>query len=240
MTKKQSFLFILATTAILAITSLGGLHAQMIMQVDPKLQATGGPLMVKQKGVKTIPNYYFDGYNVVSSKAGWLTTNSIGNGAGQLSSSSQVLSFAMVNDAGDTAIVNMEKNGLSQSLSTFFGITMSQGSQNVVNTISASNDSLKWDMAVTLASGVFNGTIKAGTEEYKLVTENRLDNGKRAPFTLWVGFIIYNKDVAIGAVQTAPKRNVWLLPSLPEDQKLKLAAACLSLIVVEQQRWLLE
>ncbi len=240
MTKRKSHIFTLAAATIFSIIGISSLHAQMIMQVDPKLQTATTPLPVKQKGVKTIPNYYFDGYNVVSSKAGWLTTNSRSNFAGEISASSQQLSFNLVNDAGDTAIVNMAKNGLLQSQSTFFGITMSQGSQNVVNTISASNDTLTWDMAITLANGVFNGIIKTDTEEYKLVTENRLDNGKRAPFTLWVGFIIYHKDVAIGAVQATPKRNVWILPSLPDDQKLKLAAASVSLIVVEQQRWLLE
>ena len=239
---KKNFSFLLATAFLVSALTLQELHAQFIMQIDPALSAATSPWQVKQKGVKAVPYYYFDEYKIVSSKAGWLTTNSRSNRQGKITSSSQQLSFKMVNAAGDTATVNMSKNGLLQSESNFWlpGITMSQGSQNVVTMIESDGDSLTWGLAVTLANGVFTGAIKTGTDELKLVTVNRMDNGKTAPFTLWVGYGIYRNDVEIGAVQATPKRNVWMLPDLPQDQKLKLAAACLALIITEQQRWLLE
>lgn len=198
-------------------------------------------MQVKQKGVKTVPYYYFDEFRVVSSKAGWLTTNTRSNFQGEISASSQQLAFQMVNGAGDTATVNMEKNGLMQSQTNawFPSITMSQGSQNVTSLINASADTLTWGIAVTLANGVFTGAVKTDAEEFKILPVNRMDNGRTAPFTLWVGFEIYRNNKAIGAVQATPKRNIWMLPNLPADEKLKLAATCISLMIMEQQEWLM-
>lgn len=230
------------TLACALILSSQAVLAQMMMQVDPALNAAAGPSQVKQKGVKAVPLYYFDEYRIVTSKAGWLTTNSRSNRQGVISSSSQQLAFSMVNAAGDTAVVNMSKNGLIQSESNFWfpGITMSQGSQNVATMIESTVDTLVWGVAVSLANGVFDGAIKLGEEELKIVPEKRLETGKMVPFALWAGFGIYRGDKEIAAVQATPKRYIWMLPNLPEDQKLKLAAACLSLIVMEQQQWLTE
>lgn len=227
---------------ILSIITLPQLHAQFIMQVDPALQAGVGPMQVKQKGVKAVPYYYFDEFRVVSSKTGWMTTRTRSNFQGEISASSQQLAFQIVNGAGDTTTVNMEKNGLVQSQQNawFPSITMSQGSQNVTSLISSGTDTLTWGMAVTLANGVFTGAVKTDTEEFKILPVSRMDNGKTAPFTLWVGFEIYRNNKAIGAMQATPKRNIWLLPDLPADEKLKLAATCISLMIMEQQEWLME
>jgi hypothetical protein len=212
----------------------------MIMEIDPSLSTKAQPQQVRYKGMKAVPYYYFDEYKIVHSKAGWLTTNSRSNMQGTISSSSQQLAFTMINGAGDTAIVNMSKDGLVQSSqnSWFPNITMSQGSQNVTALITSSADTLTWGLAASVANGVFTGAIKTDTEEYKLVPVKRMDNGRVAPFTLWVGFAIYKGDKEIGAVQATPKRNVWILSDLSEDQKLKMAAACLALIIEEQNEWL--
>lgn len=241
MTRFQSLFSALATALILCAASLSPLHAQMIMEIDPGLKAATEAHQVKQKGMKAVPYLSFDEYQIVSSKAGWYTTNTRNNFQGELSASSQQISFAMTNGAGDTAIVNMTKNGLvqSQANALFPSITMSQGSQNVTIQVNSSADTLTWGVAISVANGVFNGAIKTDTEEYKLLPVNRMDNGRTAPFTLWVGFGIYRNEKEIGAVQATPKRNVWMLPNLPEDQKLKLAATCLALIVMEQKEWLL-
>ncbi len=225
---------------IISIASLSAVSAQMIMQIDPSLSTKATPQQVKYRGMKAVPYYYFDEYKIVSSKAGWLTTNSRSNVQGTISSSSQQLAFTMINGKGDTAIVNMSKDGLVQSSqnSWFPNITMSQGSQNVTALITSSTDSLTWGLAASVANGVFTGAIKTDTEEYRLVPVKRMDNGRVAPFTLWVGFAIFRGDVQIGAVQATPKRNVWILPDLPEDQKLKMAALCLAMIIEEQNEWL--
>lgn len=222
-------------TALLATAS-----AQMIMQIDPSLSDKATPQQVKYKGMKAVPYYYFDEYKIVHSKAGWLTTNSRSNMQGTISSSSQQLAFTMIKGSGDTAIVNMSKDGLVQSSqnSWFPNITMSQGSQNVTALITSSADTLTWGLAASLANGVFTGAIKTDTEEYKLEPVKRMDNGRVAPFTIWVGFAIYKGDKEIGAVQATPKRNVWISADLPEDVKLKMAATCLALIIEEQNEWL--
>tara|TARA_R110000737_G_scaffold350196_3_gene388499 strand:- start:2758 stop:3456 length:699 start_codon:yes stop_codon:yes gene_type:complete len=232
----------MAAAAIISIVSLSVVNAQMIMQIDPSLSAKATPQQVKYKGMKAVPYYYFDEYKIVSSKAGWLTTNSRSNVQGTISSSSQQLAFTMINNAGDTAVVNMSKDGLAQSSqnSWFPNITMSQGSRNITALITSSADTLTWGLAASVANGVFTGAIKTDTEEYKLVPIKRMDNGRVAPFTLWVGFAIYKGDVEIGAVQATPKRNVWISSDLPTDQKLKMAAACLAMIIEEQNEWLVK
>ncbi|MEQ8689084.1 MAG: hypothetical protein RIE86_27535 [Imperialibacter sp.] len=236
----RTFLTKIAAAAITSIVSLSAVNAQMIMEIDPSLSAKAQPQQVKYKGMKAVPYYYFDEYKIVYAKAGWLTTNSRSNIQGTISSSSQQLAFTMINGVGDTAIVNMSKDGLVQSSqnSWFPNITMSQGSQNVTALITSSADTLTWGLAASVANGVFTGAIKTDTEEYKLVPVKRMDNGRVAPFTLWVGFAIYRGDVEIGAVQATPKRNVWILPDLPEDEKLKMAALCLAMIIEEQNEWL--
>ncbi|WOK08366.1 hypothetical protein RT717_06905 [Imperialibacter roseus] len=238
----RTFLTKIVVTAVISMASLSVVNAQMIMQIDPSLSAKATPQQVKYKGMKAVPYYYFDEYKIVSSKAGWLTTNSRSNMQGTISSSSQQLAFTMINSAGDTAVVNMSKDGLVQSSqnSWFPNITMSQGSQNVTALITSSADTLTWGLAASVANGVFTGAIKTDTEEYKLVPVKRMDNGRVAPFTLWVGFAIYKGDVEIGAVQATPKRNVWISSDLPADQKLKMAAACLSMIIEEQNEWLVQ
>ncbi|CAD5253671.1 MULTISPECIES: hypothetical protein [unclassified Imperialibacter] len=236
----RSFLTKIAAAAITSIVSLSGVNAQMIMEIDPSLSTKAQPQQVRYKGMKAVPFYYFDEYKIVHSKAGWLTTNSRSNMQGTISSSSQQLAFTMINNAGDTAVVNMSKDGLVQSSqnSWFPNITMSQGSRNITALITSSADTLTWGLAASVANGVFTGAIKTDTEEFKLVPVKRMDNGKVAPFTLWVGFAIYKGDVEIGAVQATPKRNVWISSDLPADQKLKMAAACLSMIIEEQNEWL--
>jgi len=238
----RSFLTKIAAAAIISIVSLSVVNAQMIMQIDPSLSAKATPQQVRYKGMKAVPYYYFDEYKIVSSKAGWLTTNSRSNVQGTISSSSQQLAFTMINSAGDTSVVNMSKDGLVQSSqnSWFPNITMSQGSRNVTALITSSADTLTWGLAASVANGVFTGAIKTDTEEFKLVPVKRMDNGKVAPFTLWVGFAIYKGDVEIGAVQATPKRNVWISSDLPADQKLKMAAACLAMIIEEQNEWLVK
>lgn len=240
----------LLLTTLLAVLFIGGteVSGQKLMKVEDNLLATD-PHITSSKGMRAVPLYYFGEYSVVESKGGMTTTQSTGSTLGQVSNESQKLSFTLVNAAGDTSKVKMKKGAQLIEVGTLFkNSSLSMGTIQVVSTINSTGDSLEWTLATSFESTKgFSGALKVGEAEYNVVQVNEWADGKMNPLrgiSIWLGFGIYDGEVELAAVQTAPvksgvnKFGIWIDPNLPMEQQLKLAATCVTLIITTSQNLL--
>lgn len=242
---KSNLLLSLALLLTLGATQA---FSQRFMKVNDNLLATE-PMITGSKGFKAVPLYYFGEYKVVDSRSGMATTQSTGSGLGEVSNESQKLSFTLVNGAGDSVKVKMKKGAQLIEVGTLFkNSSITMGNIQVVSTINAFNDSIDWTLATSFESTKgFSGALKVGDTEYDVIQVNEWADGRMNPLrgiSIWLGFGIFDGDKELAAVQTAPvksgvnKFGIWIDPSLPQDQQLKLAATCVTLIVTTSQNLL--
>ncbi len=85
--------------------------SQNNLQIDSSLNVNSIPIKIKRKGISVIGKYEFDGYKLISGKAGWSTSKS----KTSFKSDSKITSknkqsFVFVNRTNDSVIANMAIN----------------------------------------------------------------------------------------------------------------------------------
>jgi hypothetical protein len=85
--------------------------SQNTLQIDSSLNVNSIPIKIKRKGFSAIGKYEFDGYKLISGKAGWMTSKS----KTSFKSDSKITSknkqsFVFVNRTNDSVIANMAIN----------------------------------------------------------------------------------------------------------------------------------
>lgn len=105
--------------SIILMVGLNTIHvsAQDNLNISSDLKANSMPLKIKRKGISAIGKYQFDGYKIISGKAGWTTTKSTTSFKSESKTESKnKQSFVFVNQVNDSVIVNTAINSEAEIL----------------------------------------------------------------------------------------------------------------------------
>lgn len=86
-------------------------YSQNNLEIDSSLNVNSTPIKIKRKGFSAIGKYEFDGYKLISGKAGWSTSkNKTSFKSDSKITSKNKQSFVFVNRNNDSVIANMAIN----------------------------------------------------------------------------------------------------------------------------------
>ncbi len=171
----KSVNFLLSICCFFIVLNSHFASSQNNLNIDSVLKANSTPIKIKRKGISAIGKYEFDGYKLISGKAGWITSKS----KTSIKSDSKIesknkQSFVFVNQVNDSVIVNSAINTEAEILvdsiiniwvgdviaieaknnffnRTFFnwsGRTLNKGSEKFVANLLFLKDNTSWNLSM--------------------------------------------------------------------------------------------
>jgi hypothetical protein len=232
--------------------------AQKIMKLDTALKANSEMLVVKTKAAVVVGNilkYKFGPYEVVSTRAGWISSKNRKNFFDRVekAKSKQQSSFVMLINDKDSITGSLSINTQADylwerylmveksSLSIKTEPELKSSTKNVIASISLPGDTTEWNIIYVSklnpdSSSRVNkyGVITDGITSIEIGEVHQWENAKERVWQLTKGFEFYLNEEAIAAVQTPmdtfQKKYVWMKNGL--DNKFRNLVAATAVILM--------
>ena len=228
------------------------------MKLDTALKANSEMVPVKTKAAVVVGNilkYKFGIYEVVSTKAGWVSSKNRKKLFDKVekAKSKQQSSFVMLINDKDSITgslsINTQTNYLWERYLTLEKSKLAirnepelkSSTKNIIATISLPQDTTEWNMIYVSR---INPDSSSRINKYGLITDgiitieigevHQWENAKERVWQITKGFEFYLNEEAIAAVQTPmdtfQKKYVWLKNGLDDKYKNLIAAAAVILM----------
>jgi len=245
------------------------LQAQKLMELPPALDSVS-PMQVKQRSGIAFMRYEFGPYRLIQGKGGWAKTTEereggflsffLSNVRDVVSNTREKRSFKLINQTGDTAVVNMVVTTVLQFEQYKKGLIGNQYESerfqgayaNWIASVDTKDTSQHWILTAFKAekAGIIfdkttplQATLRNGDRELQVVPVQQYGTGKKA----WdpVGFVVSDKGVPLAAMQFRgdnPLKNhvqsfIWIAPDNDAQMQLMLATALTALLSIAHETY---